>query len=94
MSLVSADKFKAKSGGFDLRSLTKLFEVRSTLTKEKSAYHIILKQFLLRMDTQAGQRLLEAKDYLGFWKRLPVKIFDDTLVAQAKLLYPPQKLMG
>ena len=42
LSLISADKFTADSG-FDLRSLPKLFDVKSTVKKEKSAYQVILK---------------------------------------------------
>lgn len=80
MSLVSAEKFSAATG-FDLRTLTKLFELKSTLTKEKSAYHIILKQYLLRKDPKAGRRFLQDKDHVGFWKRLPTRVFEDDLVA-------------
>ena len=43
MSLVSAEKFSADVGGFELRSLGELFKLKSTLTKNKTAYHIILK---------------------------------------------------
>ena len=61
MSLVSSDKFSS-STGFDLRSLTKLFELKSTLTKDKTAYHIILKQYLLWKDPKGGRRMLLDKD--------------------------------
>ena len=61
MSLVSSDKFSSTTG-FDLRSLTKLFELKSTLTKDKTAYHIILKQYLLWKDPKGGRRMLLDKD--------------------------------
>lgn len=93
-SLVQANKFSAQNGGFELRSLTKLFDVKSTAKKDKSFYQIILKQYLIRKDPKASQSLLQAKNLVAFWKQIPLNVFDDSLIAQAKVLYPPAKLMS
>ena len=74
--------------------MTKLFDVKSTAKKDKSFYQIILKQYLIRKDPKASQSLLQAKNYVAFWKQIPLNVFDDSLVAQAKVLYPPAKLMS
>ena len=70
--------------GFELVSLPRLFEVKSTVSKEKSAYQIIMKQYVLRKDPDLSQKLLKGKDYFSFWKRVPSQIFEDTLVTLAK----------
>ena len=45
--LMSSNKF-TEEAGFDLRSLPRLFEVKSTSKKDKSAYELIMKQYILR----------------------------------------------
>ena len=44
--LVQINEGKGTSG-FDLMTLPNLFEVKSTHTKEKSAYHFVMKMHLL-----------------------------------------------
>ena len=51
-----------KPGGFDLKTLPELFDVKSTHSKDKCAYHFVMKMYLLHggMGGLQGQRLLES----------------------------------
>ena len=90
---MSSTKF-SNEAGFDLRSLPRLFEVKSTSKKNKSAYELIMKHYILRQDPAGGKKLLQEKEYATFWKAMPIRVFDESFVSLAKSLYPPMKLMG
>ena len=55
--LMSSAKFSAEAG-LDLRSLPRIFDVKSTVKKDKNAYEIIMKQFLMRQDPIVSKKLL------------------------------------
>ena len=48
----------------------------------------------MRSDPAEARRLLEKKDYVAFWKRLPAKMFNNDFVGLAKALCTPKKLMS
>lgn len=91
--LMGSSKFQAEAG-FDLRSLPRLFEVKSVSKRDKSAYEIIMKQYILRLDPVLNKRLLQDKDYASFWKKIPSQVFEEAFISQTKSLSPPIKLMN
>lgn len=53
--------------GFQIRTLLKLFDLKSTIKKEKSIYHVMLKSLLLKNFPKSD---------LQAWRHLQVAIFD------------------
>ena len=60
------------AAGFKLQSMARLHDVKSTLTKQKSAYHFVMKQFL---------RLNRLK-----WAQLPTELVSESLVQEIRNL--------
>ena len=90
---LSREKF-SRSAGFDLRSLPHLFDFKSTATKDKSAYHIIMKLYLHSQDPDTYNKLKQMKADVQLWKLVPETVFDDAMISLAKKLHPPYKLMS
>ena len=72
--------------GFDLKSLLKVFDVKSIHCKDKSVYYFIMKQYLQvsEHDNQKGYKL---------WKNIPTQVFDKQLVKVMKSLMDPRELI-
>ena len=71
--------------GFDLKSLAKVFDVKSLHSPEKSVYYFVLKQYL---QTNNSNNLKGFK----LWKKVPAQVFDRKLVQVMKTLMDPKEL--
>ena len=63
---------QSRVAGFKLQSMARLHDVKSTLTKDKSAYHFVMKQFL------RVNRLN--------WADLPTELVNESLVQEIRNL--------
>lgn len=71
--------------GFQMRTLCKLFDVKSTANKEKSVYYVMLKSLL--------QQKYKHSD-LNAWKLMPSHVFESSGVSLLKSLVDPLKLVA
>ena len=78
--------------GFDLNTLSSLFDVKSNLHKEKCAYHFVLKMVCLHL-TGDSQELNDSN--IGCWvQTIPDVIFDLKSVELMKAVVPHQQIVA